>query len=145
MKKIISILLISLIPVSAFAQYKVITSDEGQQVVLDDNRRLTVFMDEPIDIGDPICVYLDTSELDTRGYDKVEWYYLREYGLNEVLIQMKSSELRLPTFVNVNEKVSILSVPLTADPKRSGTFIVHGVEIKVTIEQSGHISAEIVN
>jgi hypothetical protein len=133
---------LSFTSLQAFAGYKVLTSDEGQQVVFSDTKTLTIFKDSPIGVGEQLGGYFDSSELETKGYDKLEWYYLKSIKADTVEIETLTYDLRLPVYVSDNEKRYSETVRF-ADGTSSGTFTVHDVKITVTLADPGHITVEI--
>lgn len=125
----------------AFADHKLLTSDEGQQVVFDDTRTMTIFRDSPIGVGEQLGGYFDSSCLESKGYDKLEWYYLKSIGSGAVEIETLSYDLRLPSYVSDNERRESQTVKLSGG--LSGTFTVHDVNMTVTLTDPGHITVKI--
>ena len=143
MKIPVFLLLLCLLPVASFAQYQVITSEEGQQAILGENKRLTVFRDEPVEIDNPICVFLDSSKLESKGIDKVEWYHLKAISQKDVTVEMYKYDLQLPSYVSINEKTTSLTIPVKGTHKRAGKLFIHGVKVNLTVIAPGRITAEI--
>lgn len=133
---------ISLAAAPAFADYKVLNSEEGQQVVFSDTKTLTIFRDSPIGVDAQLGGYFDSSDLETKGYDKLEWYSLKNAGTDSVEIETLKYDLRLPAYVSENEERSSVLVKLSGDTP-SGIFRVHDINILITLTDTGHITVEI--
>ncbi|MGB2600836.1 MAG: hypothetical protein WBD00_07565 [Candidatus Omnitrophota bacterium] len=145
MKKTVLVILLCLFAATAFAKVEIIKTDEGEQAVFDENKRLTVFKDSPIAEGDYICVYLDSSELDSKGHNKLEWYSLDKIDKHYLKIGITKANIRLPSYILEEEEKSEISVPLGGFTTPTGTLAAQGVKIKITVTDPQHISAEIVN
>lgn len=141
-KKILfTIIFCGLIAPFAFsAGYKVMTNEEGQQAMIDEYRAVTIFLDEPVKMDGIIASYLDSSELESKGYNAAEWYYLKGIGENSLTIEVDSRRLKLPSFVATDRKRSTFSIPLKGT---SGSFTIHGVKISVTITSPGTVTPKI--
>lgn len=126
----------------AFAEREVLSSDEGQQVVFSDTKNLTIFKDSPIGVGEQFGGYFDSSELEAKGYDKIEWYYLKNAQADSVEIETLKYNLKLPAYVSENEERSTVIVKLSGSVP-SGIFTVHDVNIRVTLTDPNHITVEI--
>jgi len=125
------------------AQDNVIDSPEGQQVVLGEHKRLTVFSDDTIAEGDPICIYLDSSPLEDKGYNLMEWYYLEKIDKHYIDIRKSTGKLRLPEYILDDEEDSTISVPLSGIRDGKGSFAAHGSNIHVTVTGEDSIKAEL--
>ncbi len=143
MKKAVLMFILCILPSVSFAEYRVVTADEGQQAILDDDRRLTVFQDAPIEIDDPICVFMDSSKLKTKGLDNVEWYHLKKISDDVVIVEVYKYSLKLPSYIAENEKTIEQAVPIKGPAKKSGILKVHGIKIRLTVGSPARISAEI--
>ncbi|MDP8299773.1 MAG: hypothetical protein P9L88_07745 [Candidatus Tantalella remota] len=143
MKKLLLIILLFSVCATISAAYEVKRTPEGEQVVLDEYRALTVFRDEAIGVDDIICAYLDSSHLEKEGFNIAEWYYLREMDENDVTIALEKLNLRLPSFAGANEDVSTFTVPVRGKTEKTGVFRVHGITVSITVSDNGNLSAKI--
>jgi hypothetical protein len=116
---------------------EMIDSDEGQQVIFSPEKRLTVFSDQPVAPGDPICVFLDSSFLDSEGYNLLEWYYLKRIDKHYLEIRISKARLLLPAYMIRNETSETLSVPLSGLTTSVGSFEVHDVKLRITVGDEG--------
>jgi hypothetical protein len=147
MKKVIFTSVIAMVLAfssNAFAEDKIIYGEAGQQAILSDRSAVTVFRDTTIKIGGQIGAYIDSAELETKGYDKVEWYYLKGIGIKAVVIETFKYDLKLPAYISENEERSLETVKLTENGGLSGIFVTHGVNIRVTVKDASHAEVEIV-
>lgn len=145
MKRTVLIILLCMFATTAFAKVEVIKTDEGEQAILGENERLTVFKDSPIAEGDYICIYLDSSQLDSEGHNKLEWYSLDKIDKHYVKIGITTAKIRLPSYIIEDEEISEISVPLGGFTVPAGTFSAKGVKIRITVTDPEHISAEIMD
>jgi len=122
------------------ADYKVMTNEEGQQAMIDEYRAVTIFLDEPVKMDGIIASYLDSSELESKGYNSAEWYYLKSIGENSLTVEVDSRRLKLPSFVATDRKRSTFSIQLKGT---SGSFTIHGVKISVTVTSPGTVTPKI--
>lgn len=145
MKKIIFTMILSaLASALSFAEeIKIISSEVGQQALIDERRVLTVFRDAPVEIDGQIGAYFDSSELETMGHDKLEWYYLRGFGDKAVTVETYKYDLKLPAYVSQNEERSNTFVQLSDEGGTSGIFTAHNIKIRLRLVDKKHISAEI--
>lgn len=130
MKILSTVILLLLFSASACAAYDIIDSNEGQQVVFDENRRLTVFSDEELRLDDPICVYMDSTMLKKEKYDVLEWNFVDKIEENSVTIRTNTYRLLLPSYITEDDKISFKNIHLTGSPP-SGKFETRGIKIKM--------------
>ena len=144
MKKLLIFLILFLLSATVSNSLEVKRTPEGEQVVLDEYRALTVFQDEAIGVDDIICAYLDSSNLEKEGFNSMEWYYLRSVEAAGVTIELDKLDLKIPSFAGTNEDVSTFTVPIKGKTEKTGTFKIHGINIVITVSSDGKLSAKIV-
>ncbi|MBD3425799.1 MAG: hypothetical protein GF409_01050 [Candidatus Omnitrophica bacterium] len=146
MKKITILLVFCLfVAASSYAQVEIIKTEEGDQAIISENKRLTVFKDSPISEGDYICVYLDSSLLEEEGYNIIEYYILNKIDKHYVTVGMTKAKIQLPLYLITDEEYSESSVPLGGFTVSTGTFLARGIKIKITVTDAEHITAEILD
>ncbi|MBD3296193.1 MAG: hypothetical protein GF392_02355 [Candidatus Omnitrophica bacterium] len=147
LKRILLICLLFSIPPLMSAvplEPEMVDSDEGQQVIFTPEKRLTVFSDQAVTVGHPVCVYLDSSLLESEGYNLLEWYYLEKIDKHYLEIRISKARLLLPAYILRDETSRIVSVPLSGLTTSVGTYRVHGVKIRITVEDEEKAGVEAV-